>query len=185
VPGDPLPRTAGRVGGRGPWARRFWRELGSVTAERDPVVRLIVLERLVKSAALLALTTTLLTANRLGYLQQWAGELQEQLNLTAGRGVISVVLTWVAEQLGHLLPHVTIVALALILYAVLETTEGVGLAMGRRWAEYLTVVATGLLIPWEAIEVAARPTPFRVAALLVNAGIVAYLAYRRRLFVDV
>jgi uncharacterized membrane protein (DUF2068 family) len=57
--------------------------------------------------------------------------------------------------------------------------------MRRRWAEYLMVLATGALIPLEVVEVIARPTPFRVGALLVNVAIVVYLACRKRLLVDV
>src|SRR5438128_88813 len=72
-----------------------------------------------------------------------------------------------------------------IAYAALEGTEGVGLAMRRRWAEYLTVIATGILIPYEAYEVVHRVTLFKVGALLLNLAVVGYLAYRKRLFVGI
>ena len=68
-------------------------------------------------------------------------------------------------------------------YALVEGTEGIGLAMRRRWAEYLIVVATGLLIPYEVWEVIHKVTIFRVGGLLLNVAIVVYLAYRKRLFV--
>jgi uncharacterized membrane protein (DUF2068 family) len=170
---------------RGAWPRRFWLELGSTAGEHDAFVRLIILERLVKSAVLVVAAISLVAADRLGYLAQLAAELQEQLNLSAGRGVFISLLTWVVRELGAVLPHVTVLALGLLLYAALETTEGIGLAMHRRWAEYLTVLGTGLLIPYELMEVVAKPTPFRVGALAVNVAIVAYLAIRKRLFVDV
>ena len=153
--------------------------------EHDTVVRLIILERLVKSAVLVLAAVSLVTAARLGYLAQLTDLLQDQLELSADRGIISRVLTWLVDELGHLVPHVTVVAVAVLLYAALEATEGVGLAMRRRWAEYLTVVATGVLIPFEVIEVVARTTLFRLGALLVNVAIVVYLAWRKRLFVDV
>jgi uncharacterized membrane protein (DUF2068 family) len=182
-----LGRAAGRWRRyrRAGWPRRFWHELGSLAAEHDGIVRLIIVERLVKSAVLLVLAVSLVTADRLGYLQQIAELLQDQLNLAAGHLLIERVLVWVADQLGRLLPHATVVALAVALYAAIEAVEGVGLAMRRRWAEYLTVLATGVLIPFEVVEVAARPTPFRAGALLVNVAIVVYLAYRKRLFVDI
>jgi uncharacterized membrane protein (DUF2068 family) len=153
--------------------------------EHDPVVRLIILERLVKSAVLVLVAISLVVADRLGYLGRLSEELQEQLNLTTGHGLISRVLTWAMTTLGQVLPHVTVLVLGALLYAALETTEGVGLAMRRRWAEYLTVIATGVLIPFEVREVLVRPTIFRVGALLVNVAIVVYLAYRKRLFVGV
>lgn len=153
--------------------------------EHDPVIRLIIIERLVKSTVLFVGAVSLIAADRLGYLTRWADLVQDQLELSADRGVITRVLAWLANELGHLLPHVTVVALAVILYAALEATEGVGLAMRRRWAEYLTVLATGVLIPFELTEVVAKPTLFRVGALVVNVAIVVYLAWRKRLFVDV
>jgi uncharacterized membrane protein (DUF2068 family) len=61
----------------------------------------------------------------------------------------------------------------------------VGLAMRRRWAEYLTVIATGILIPYEAYEVIHHVTLFKIGALLLNVAVVGYLAYRKRLFVGI
>lgn len=144
-----------------------------------------MVERLVKAAVLVLLAITLLAATRLGYLDRWVALVHDQLNLSAGGRLIERPLQWATDQLGHLLPHAKVVSLALVLYAALEATEGVGLALRRRWAEYLTVIATGVFIPFEVVEVIDRPTPLRIAALLVNVAIVVYLAYRKRLFVDV
>ena len=171
--------------GRPGWPRRFWRELGSISGEHDRIVRLIIVERLVKAAVLVVLAVSLVTADRLGYLRQLAQVLQDQLNLAAGHEVIASVLTWAANELGRLLPRVTVVAIAVTAYAALETAEGIGLWMRRRWAEYLTVLATGGLIPVEVVEVVAGPTPFRVGALVVNVAIVVYLVYRKRLFAGI
>ena len=88
------------------------------------------------------------------------------------------------EWIG-LFNHQTLLAAGLVGYALLEGTEGVGLAMRRRWAEYLTVVATSLLIPYEVYELGRHATLFKVGALLLNVAVVAYLAWRKRLFVDV
>ncbi len=163
---------------------RFWRELGSVAGAHDPVVRLIVVERLAKAVVLVALAVALLGAGRLGSLRQLVDLAEEQLNLSAGQGLISRLLMFVLEYVARL-PHLTVLAIGALAYAALEVTEGVGLAMRRRWAEYLTVLATGLLIPYELVEVVDRPTALRVGALAVNVAIVVYLAYRKRLFVDV
>jgi uncharacterized membrane protein (DUF2068 family) len=69
-----------------------------------------------------------------------------------------------------------VVLLRAITFALgmLYGVEGVGLMLGERWAEYLTVVATGLLIPVELYEVAVH---FSVLKLLVLAGNVAIVAY--------
>jgi uncharacterized membrane protein (DUF2068 family) len=67
-----------------------------------------------------------------------------------------------------------------VAYGVLEAVEGYGLWRGRQWAEYLTVVATSLLFIPEIWEIANKPTPLKVGALLVNIAIVAYLIFRLR-----
>jgi len=61
-------------------------------------------------------------------------------------------------------------------YAALFLTEGVGLAFGKRWAEYLTIVATASFIPLEVYELVRRLTIPRATALIINLAIVAYLA---------
>ena len=42
-----------------------------------------------------------------------------------------------------------LVGIAVALYAVMEGVEGAGLWLGRRWAEYLTLVATIVFVPYE------------------------------------
>jgi uncharacterized membrane protein (DUF2068 family) len=70
--------------------------------------------------------------------------------------------------------------LGAILYGSLFAVEGIGLWKGKRWAEYLTVIATGSLIPFEVYEIARRVTLVRVLALAINVGAVIYLVYRLR-----
>ena len=53
-------------------------------------------------------------------------------------------------------------------YSALEMAEGVGLLLLRPWAEYLTVLATALLLPLEIYELAHKVTALRVAVLVVN-----------------
>ena len=60
-------------------------------------------------------------------------------------------------------------------YSALLLTEGVGLALKKRWAEYLTIVSTALLLPLEIIEIAHRVNFTRIALFLVNIAVVAYL----------
>jgi len=66
------------------------------------------------------------------------------------------------------------------LYAGLFVTEGVGLLMRKRWAEYFTVTTTGLLIPLELYELARHFTLPKLAVAVVNVLIVWYLAARLR-----
>lgn len=67
-------------------------------------------------------------------------------------------------------------------YAVLEGVEAVGLWYAKRWAEYLTFVATTVLLVPEIYELSHRVTVVKVLALLVNLAVVAYLLWAKRLF---
>ncbi len=133
---------------------------------------------------LIALAISLLVAGRKGWLAEWSEYAQDQLNLAAGHGIIVQLLLRVLVLIGNF-SHVDVLAIGAIAYALLEGTEGVGLAMRRRWAEYLTVIATGILIPYELFEVIRHVTLFKVGALLLNLAVVGYLAYRKRLFVGI
>jgi uncharacterized membrane protein (DUF2068 family) len=164
--------------------KRLWAELGRMGGEHDAFIKVIIVERIVKAIVLIALAIGLIFAGRSGLLTQWADYAQDQLNLDADNNVIEQILFRLLAYVGTF-THTTALAIGVIAYAALEGTEGVGLAMRRRWAEYLTVIATGILIPYEAYEVIHRATPFKVGALLLNVAVVGYLAYRKRLFVGI
>lgn len=67
-------------------------------------------------------------------------------------------------------------------YAVLEGLEAVGLWYQRRWAEYLTFVATVVFLPYEVYELTRSVSPFKIVALVVNIAIAVYLLFAKRLF---
>jgi uncharacterized membrane protein (DUF2068 family) len=60
-------------------------------------------------------------------------------------------------------------------YSAIFLTEGVGLALGKRWAEYLTIVTTASLLPLEVYELAKHASIGKVVALVINLAVVAYL----------
>ena len=66
------------------------------------------------------------------------------------------------------------------LYAGLFATEGVGLLLRKRWAEYFTIFTTGGLIPLEVYELARHFTVAKLVVLLINVAIVWYLVARVR-----
>ena len=76
-----------------------------------------------------------------------------------------------------------VTGIAAIGYGLLELVEGVGLWLDQLWAEYLTVIATSLLLPFELYELARKPSLLKAGGIAVNIAIVAYLAWmlRRRL----
>jgi uncharacterized membrane protein (DUF2068 family) len=67
-------------------------------------------------------------------------------------------------------------------YAVLEGVEAVGLWLAKRWAEYLTFVATTVLLVPELYELAHRVSALKIVTLVINLAVVAYLLYAKRLF---
>lgn len=61
------------------------------------------------------------------------------------------------------------------LYSALFLTEGIGLALRKRWAEYLTIIATASFLPFETYEIAKRASAPKIVVLLANIAIVVYL----------
>ncbi len=78
--------------------------------------------------------------------------------------------------------HVTdgrlwIMAFFAFLYAAVRFVEAYGLWMRREWAEWFGLLSGGMYVPIELFEVARGATWPKVTVLIVNAGIVGYLAY--------
>jgi uncharacterized membrane protein (DUF2068 family) len=71
--------------------------------------------------------------------------------------------------------HLKIATVGAFADAALSAVEGLALRAGRWWAPYLVVIATGSLIPWEALEAVRHPGGVRIAILLINAAVVVYL----------
>jgi uncharacterized membrane protein (DUF2068 family) len=65
-------------------------------------------------------------------------------------------------------------------YAALFLAEGTGLLFRQRWAEWLTIIATGSLMPLEVYELIKQFTSLRLLVLGVNAAVVLFLIYRVR-----
>jgi uncharacterized membrane protein (DUF2068 family) len=63
-------------------------------------------------------------------------------------------------------------------YATLFLTEGTGLLFRQYWAEWLTVIATSSLIPFEAFQLLKQFAAFGLLLFLGNIGIVLFLIYR-------
>lgn len=87
------------------------------------------------------------------------------------------------NDIDALRPHALKVLFATaVAYAVLEGVEAVGLWRQKRWAEYLTVVATAGFLPFEISALIDKVTPIRIGALVVNLAILGWLVWSKRLF---
>jgi uncharacterized membrane protein (DUF2068 family) len=143
------------------------------------VLRLIVLDRILHSIVLGALGFLIfLFASHRNHLHS---DYTKILNvLQAGSG------SWFVHELNKVFAmsatKLYVLGLLAFGYTALLLIECFGLWGAKRWAEYLTIVETGLLIPYEIYELVGSVTVFKVGAFIVNVAIVLYLAIAHRLF---
>jgi len=142
------------------------------------VLRLIAAERIVRGVLLLAAGVYLLfhVNNDFGRV---AEHVLRAVDLDPRRPLFHRLIAY----LHHLhASEVRIAALFALGYGLLELVEGTGLWLDQLWAEYLTVIATSLLIPFELYELVHHPSALKAGGLVVNLAIVGYLVHllRRR-----
>ncbi len=136
------------------------------------VIRLIAIERSLRGVLLLAAGVYLLF-----HLNTDFGHLAERIIRSIDVDPRQRFFHRIVTRLHHLHTHeLRIAGLAAIGYGTLELVEGVGLWLDQLWAEYLTMIATSLFIPFELYELAIRPSLWKAGGLLVNVLIVLYLA---------
>lgn len=122
-----------------------------------------------------------------GVLHLIGKDLEDEALKLAGRLRVDPdgrLLSWVLDHIDDITSHrLKQIGIATFFYAGLRILEGVGLVMEKLWAEYLTVGATTVFLPWEVYEIVRRPDWIRTGVLVVNLVVLAYLTWslRRRL----
>src|SRR5262249_47662702 len=137
---------------------------------RDAVLRAIAAFKLVKGVLLLTLgvaTINLRHRDVTDVLGTWV----DQLHMDPGGRVVERVMLYAADLQPR---RLVAIGIGMLAYAALLLTEGFALWSRRRWAEYLTVVATAAFVPLELYEIARHPRFTRLAVLIVNLAIVWY-----------
>ncbi|MGQ7298082.1 DUF2127 domain-containing protein [Quadrisphaera sp. KR29] len=148
------------------------------------VLRLIALDRVVHviGLGLLAAAVLVFSGHRDTLDRWWTWGLdfvqQHGVVVDTAHGLLAEVSGWFATPSSHLL----VIGLGLAAYAALEATEAVGLWTGRRWAEYLTFVATSVLMVPEVADLASGASATGVALFALNLAVVVYLLLAKRLF---
>ena len=137
---------------------------------------LIALARWAQAATLIAAGVLAFHLLRPGVAQQ-VREWITALPFTTEQRVGQRALIWL---LGAGPRRVQLLGVSAFAYAALFAVEGIGLWLQKRWAEYLTIVATSSLVPLEIYEVVKRVTILRIAVLVSNVAIVAYLVWKVR-----
>jgi uncharacterized membrane protein (DUF2068 family) len=90
-------------------------------------------------------------------------------------------LIWLVQKLSNVDEHrLRQLSLGTFFYSALFLCEGTGLALAKRWAEYLTIVTTASLMPLEIYEIYVRTTWPRLVVLVVNIVVVVYLVRELR-----
>jgi uncharacterized membrane protein (DUF2068 family) len=141
----------------------------------DGALRAIVLYKAVKAALQLVLAIGLFAVVLTGHADALRG-LAELLRHHASQA-------WALRAASHLVHlatprHVDLLAVALLLDAALSGVESWALHTRRWWAEWLVVIASGSLLPYELYELVRHLRVGRALVLVVNAVIVVYLARR-------
>ncbi len=138
------------------------------------VVRLIAFFKLLKGILLIAVGVAalkLLHTDIAGVVEDWArllGFLQNSRFL--GRA-LSAAAALTPDRVRD-------VIVGSFLYGGLFLTEGIGLWLLKRWAMWFTVIITVSFLPIEIYELAHHPSVGKVALLVINLGLVAYLIRR-------
>lgn len=141
-------------------------------------LKIIALFKIAKGALLFLLGFSLLFVNsRTGWLDTISDWADEEILLGHSKAV-----TFLLNKLQDVLAGGALRATGLLalFYCAVLFTEGSGVYMQKRWAEWLMIVATGALIPLEAWHlwhrlIWHRPSLAALLILLVNCFIVWFL----------
>jgi uncharacterized membrane protein (DUF2068 family) len=147
-----------------------------VKSSHNRLLRLIAIFKLLKAALLIAIgvgALKLLHTDIASAVDHGA----ELLRLDPNSHYMN---TAIAKASSITPDKIRVLGLGSMIYAGLFLTEGIGLWLEKRWAEWFTVFITSSLIPVEIYEISRRTTPAKIAVLLINFAIVAYLVSRIR-----
>ena len=140
------------------------------------LIRLIALFKLLKAALLIAVGMSafhLLHRDLASVLEHWV----RMLGLDPGNRYIDRAL----EKVGNLTPNkIKSFGIVSFIYAGLFLTEGIGLWMVKRWAEWFSAIITTSLVPLEVYEIYRHPSVLKCLILIINIAVVGYLLHRIR-----
>jgi uncharacterized membrane protein (DUF2068 family) len=140
------------------------------------VLRLIAVFKMIKAATLIVTAIgilKLLHNDVASTLEGWI----ERLGLDPGNHYVVLLMSKVANIDPKKIKELGI---ASFIYAGLFLTEGIGLWLMKRWAEWFTIIITSSLVPFEVWEIFRHPSAGKIVVLLINVGVVIYLVYRVR-----
>jgi len=144
--------------------------------ERTWTIHLISAEKVLKATVLVIVSFKILSL--LGRdVHEWAMDFVNRHGINVANKYVENILQKLAGLQNDQLIEMSAAA---FLYSGILYVEGIGLWLQKRWAEYLTSIATALFIPVELYELYERFTWVRIAILAINIFIVWYLVTRLR-----
>ncbi len=148
------------------------------------VLRLIAFDRLIHVVVLSLLAIVLFTfaSHDTVLHRDYVNVMNDLSGGDPGESQVRGVLGYLGRAFKYSPTRLVQLGLLITAYAALEATEMVGLWFNKRWAEYLTFVATIALVPLEVYELSLSVSVFKVLTLIINVAIVAYLLLAKRLF---
>lgn len=178
--------AVGTPTGRGPAAEAPVPARGKALRQ-EIILRLLAVERIARGVLLLGAAygihrfASAQTALRQAFVTDLpvARPLAEQLGFDIDR---STLIRDYDKAVNASHSTLTWIAVGVAAYAAIELVEGVGLWLTRRWAEYLTVVATAVFLPIEIRDLLVSATVTHVLTFAVNVLAVVYLVVAKRLF---
>jgi uncharacterized membrane protein (DUF2068 family) len=142
-------------------------------ARRVRYLKLIALFKIAKGVLLLLLGASLLFLNaRTRWMDAISDWTADEILMEHSRPVAFLLNKLQAVLAGGALRATGIVAL---FYTAVLFTEGSGVYLEKRWAEWLMIIATGALIPIEVRHIWHRPGLVGMLILLANCFIVWFL----------
>jgi uncharacterized membrane protein (DUF2068 family) len=156
---------------------------GSALRDRY-VLRLIAIDRAIHVVVLAGLAIALFTfaAHDQALHHDYQNIMNDLAGGTPGASQARGVLGYLGRAFKYSPAHLRILAIVLVAFAALEAAEMVGLWLNKRWAEYLTFIATTALVPFEIYELTNGISVFKLIALVINLAVVIYLLLAKRLF---
>jgi uncharacterized membrane protein (DUF2068 family) len=156
---------------------------GSALRDRY-VLRLIAVDRAIHVVVLGGLAVALFTfaAHDQALHHDYQNIMNDLAGGAPGASQARGVLGYLGRAFKYSPTHLRILGLVLTAFAALEAAEMVGLWLNKRWAEYLTFVATTALVPFEIYELTNGVSVFKLIALVINLAVVLYLLIAKRLF---
>ncbi len=87
-------------------------------------------------------------------------------------------INFILDKTSDITPHrLRQISVLIFCDAGIDLLEGYGLIRGKPWAEYLTLIVTASLLPWEFFEILRKPSGPKAVLTLLNIVVVLYLAH--------